>query len=76
MNFKLRIWRQKDRQSPGKLVDYDVRDISPHTSLLEMLDILNEELLGRAEEPRRHLRRVLAHDQWRSSRTRSSRRSL
>jgi succinate dehydrogenase / fumarate reductase iron-sulfur subunit len=51
MNFKLKVWRQKDRQSPGKLVDYDVRDISPHTSLLEMLDILNEKLLGRGEEP-------------------------
>src|SRR3984893_19455286 len=51
MNFRLRIWRQKDRQSPGKLVDYDVRDISPHTSFLEMLDIVNEQLLGRGEEP-------------------------
>ena len=51
MNFQLRIWRQKDRQSPGKLVDYEVRDISPHTSFLEMLDILNEKLLERCEEP-------------------------
>jgi len=51
MNFKLKIWRQKDRQSHGKLIDYDVRDISPNTSFLEMLDILNENLLGRGEEP-------------------------
>src|SRR5438552_841794 len=51
MNFKLKIWRQKDRQSRGKLIDYDVRDISPNTSFLEMLDILNENLLGRDEEP-------------------------
>src|SRR5213595_1933309 len=51
MNFKLKIWRQKDRQSRGKLIDYDVRDISPNTSFLEMLDILNENLLGRGEEP-------------------------
>jgi succinate dehydrogenase iron-sulfur subunit len=50
MNFLLRIWRQKDRQSRGKLVDYEVRDISPNTSFLEMLDILNENLLGRGEE--------------------------
>ena len=40
MNFKLKIWRQKNRQSRGKLVDYEVRDISPDTSFLEMLDIL------------------------------------
>jgi succinate dehydrogenase / fumarate reductase, iron-sulfur subunit len=51
MNFQLRIWRQKDRQARGKLVDYEVRDISPNTSFLEMLDILNENLLGCGEEP-------------------------
>src|SRR5437763_14283854 len=51
MNFKLKIWSQKDRQSRGKLIDYDVRDISPNTSFLEMLDIVNENLLGRGEEP-------------------------
>ena len=51
MNFKLKIWRQKDRQSRGKLIDYEVRDISSNTSFLEMLDILNENLLGRGEEP-------------------------
>jgi succinate dehydrogenase / fumarate reductase iron-sulfur subunit len=45
MNFKLKIWRQKDRQTPGKLVDYEVREISPNTSFLEMLDILNETLV-------------------------------
>ena len=51
MNFKLKIWRQENAQTPGKLVDYEARDISPHTSFLEMLDILNEQLLGRDEEP-------------------------
>src|SRR5258708_10109181 len=51
MNFKLKIWRQKDRQSPGKLVDYEVRDISPNTSFLEMLDILNESLVTAGKEP-------------------------
>ena len=51
MNFRLKIWRQPNRKSPGNLVDYDVRDISPNTSFLEMLDILNETLLGRREEP-------------------------
>ena len=51
MNFKLKIWRQPDAKSPGKLAGYDVRDISPNTSFLEMLDILNEKLLGQGDEP-------------------------
>src|SRR5205809_7735629 len=51
MNFLLRVWRQPNAKTPGKLVDYDARDISPNTSFLEMLDILNEILLGRGEEP-------------------------
>jgi succinate dehydrogenase / fumarate reductase iron-sulfur subunit len=51
MNFLLRVWRQKDRQSKGKLVKYEARDISPNTSFLEMLDIVNERLLDRGEEP-------------------------
>ena len=51
MNFLLRIWRQPDAKVRGKLVDYEVRDISPNTSFLEMLDILNEKLLGQGEEP-------------------------
>src|SRR6266513_392081 len=51
MDFKLKIWRQKDRQSPGKLNDYEVRDISPNTSFLEMLDILNETLIRAGKQP-------------------------
>ena len=51
MNFRLKIWRQKNRQLPGKLADYKVNDISPDTSFLEMLDILNEDLLQAGEEP-------------------------
>src|SRR6266436_7133093 len=51
MNFRLRIWRQKNRQSRGKLVDYNISDILPDTSFLEMLDILNENLLRAGEEP-------------------------
>src|SRR2546427_458106 len=51
MNFQLKIWRQKDRQSRGKLVAYDAPDISPNASILEMLDIVNERLLLRGEEP-------------------------
>ena len=51
MNFKLKVWRQKNTESKGKLVDYDATDISPNTSFLEMLDIVNERLLVRGEEP-------------------------
>src|SRR5207253_5828072 len=51
MNFNLRIWRQKDRQSQGQLIDYDAPDIPAQASLLEMLDIVNERLLLRGEEP-------------------------
>src|SRR6478735_3865913 len=51
MNFRLRIWRQKDRQSKGKLVEYRATNISPDTSFLEMLDIVNDELTERGEAP-------------------------
>jgi succinate dehydrogenase / fumarate reductase iron-sulfur subunit len=51
MNFKLKVWRQKERNAKGKLVEYEAHDISPDTSFLEMLDIVNEQLLGRGEEP-------------------------
>jgi succinate dehydrogenase / fumarate reductase iron-sulfur subunit len=51
MNFKLKVWRQKDRQSSGHLVDYDAPDIPPQASLLEMLDVVNERLLLKGEEP-------------------------
>src|SRR6202158_5332439 len=51
MNFKLRIWRQRDAKSLGKLLDYEAVNISPNTSFLEMLDIVNEQLVQRGEEP-------------------------
>ncbi len=51
MNFLLRIWRQPNAKSRGQLVDYEVRDISPNTSFLEMLDILNESLIKDGKEP-------------------------
>ncbi|MFL6541999.1 MAG: succinate dehydrogenase/fumarate reductase iron-sulfur subunit [Chthoniobacterales bacterium] len=51
MNFKLRIWRQKNGESEGKLADYEIANVSPNTSFLEMLDILNEQLTERGEDP-------------------------
>src|SRR4029077_13568557 len=51
MNFNLKVWRQKDWQSKGKLIDHDARNIPAEASFLEMLDIVNERLLLRGEEP-------------------------
>ncbi|MEP6778163.1 MAG: succinate dehydrogenase/fumarate reductase iron-sulfur subunit [Chthoniobacterales bacterium] len=51
MNFLLRVWRQKNHETEGKLVDYEATDISPNTSFLEMLDIVNERLVERGDEP-------------------------
>lgn len=51
MNLTLQIWRQKDADTPGQFVTYEARDISPDMSFLEMLDVINEELIQRGEEP-------------------------
>lgn len=51
MNLTLKVWRQKDKESEGKLVAYDIKDISPDTSFLEMLDILNEQLVEQNVDP-------------------------
>ena len=51
MNLKLKIWRQKDAKSKGKFVTYPLEGISPNCSFLEMLDILNEGLIGKNEDP-------------------------
>jgi succinate dehydrogenase / fumarate reductase, iron-sulfur subunit len=51
MNFRLRIWRQPNHKAKGKLIAYEARNISPDTSFLEMLDIINDELAERGEEP-------------------------
>jgi len=51
MNLTLKIWRQKNANDKGKMVDYEVTDISEHMSFLEMLDVLNEQLVNSGEEP-------------------------
>jgi succinate dehydrogenase / fumarate reductase iron-sulfur subunit len=51
MNLRLRVWRQQDASASGKFVDYEARDISPDMSFLEMLDVVNEGLIVRGEEP-------------------------
>jgi succinate dehydrogenase / fumarate reductase, iron-sulfur subunit len=51
MKLKLKIWRQKNTQSEGKMVDYNVDDVSPDMSFLEMIDELNEDLLRKDQDP-------------------------
>ena len=51
MNLTLHVWRQKHRQDAGRFVTYEARDISPDVSFLEMLDVVNEGLIGRGEDP-------------------------
>ena len=51
MNLTLKIWRQKDAQSKGKMVTYQVTEISEHMSFLEMMDVLNEQLVNSGDEP-------------------------
>ena len=51
INLKLRIWRQDNPNTGGRLVHYEVDDISIHMSFLEMLDILNENLILKGERP-------------------------
>lgn len=51
MNFKLRIWRQKNAKSEGKLVEYFISDINEDMSFLEMMDVLNDQLVKKGEEP-------------------------
>ena len=51
MNLTLHVWRQKDATSPGQFVTYPVADVDPHMSFLEMLDVVNEGLTRRGEDP-------------------------
>ncbi len=51
MNLTLKIWRQKNATSKGKFVSYQVNDISSSSSFLEMMDVLNESLVIKGEDP-------------------------
>src|SRR5213595_4043622 len=51
MRITLKIWRQKDRNSEGRLVAYELSNVSPDMSFLEMLDMLNLGLARKGEEP-------------------------
>ncbi|RMZ51780.1 succinate dehydrogenase/fumarate reductase iron-sulfur subunit [Flavobacteriaceae bacterium PRS1] len=51
MNLTLKIWRQKNANAKGQMVDYKVTDISEHMSFLEMMDVLNEQLVNSGDDP-------------------------
>ncbi|MBW1987954.1 MAG: succinate dehydrogenase/fumarate reductase iron-sulfur subunit [Deltaproteobacteria bacterium] len=51
MNLTLLVWRQAGTSDKGRLVSYEARDISPDMSFLEMLDVVNEGLTQKGEEP-------------------------
>ena len=51
INLKLNVWRQKNRQSEGEFRQYDAPGISTDMSFLEMLDVVNERLIQKGEEP-------------------------
>ncbi|WP_163410016.1 succinate dehydrogenase/fumarate reductase iron-sulfur subunit [Flavobacterium ajazii] len=51
MKLTLKIWRQKNAQDKGGIVEYPIDGIEPDMSFLEMLDVLNEGLINKGEEP-------------------------
>lgn len=51
MNLTLQIWRQAKGSTDGRVVTYDARDVSPDMSFLEMMDVVNEGLIRKGEEP-------------------------
>jgi succinate dehydrogenase / fumarate reductase iron-sulfur subunit len=51
MNFTLHIWRQKNAQDQGRMVTYEAHGIAPDMSFLEMLDVVNQDLIEKGEEP-------------------------
>jgi len=51
MKIKLKVWRQKDAESPGRFEIYDTPELNPNMSFLEMLDVVNEELALKGIEP-------------------------
>lgn len=51
MRINLKVWRQKNAQAQGQLVDYALDSVSPDMSFLEMIDVLNEQLVKKGDEP-------------------------
>lgn len=51
MNLTLKVWRQANSESKGKMETYQIADVSPDMSFLEMMDVLNEQLMTQGIEP-------------------------
>jgi succinate dehydrogenase / fumarate reductase iron-sulfur subunit len=51
MKFNLKVWRQKNASDKGKLVDYSIDGVNPDQSFLEMIDVLNDNLVRKGEDP-------------------------
>jgi succinate dehydrogenase / fumarate reductase iron-sulfur subunit len=51
MKVKLHVWRQKNRNAQGRLETYQADNVSPNMSFLEMLDVVNEGLITKGQEP-------------------------
>ena len=51
MNLVLKIWRQENAEAKGKMVEYPMSNVEGDMSFLEMLDVLNEDLINKGEEP-------------------------
>src|SRR5512136_2988175 len=51
MNLTLKVWRQKNSNTPGRFETYQAKDVNPDMSFLEMLDVVNEGLIARGDEP-------------------------
>ena len=51
MNLTLKIWRQANASASGKMVTYPIEEVSPDMSFLEMMDVLNEQLIKKGEDP-------------------------
>lgn len=51
MKLTLNIWRQKGPNDPGRIVKYEMPNVDEHMSFLEMLDVLNEDLIHKGEDP-------------------------
>ena len=48
MNLTLKIWRQANADATGSIETYPIENVSPDMSFLEMMDVLNEQLIGQA----------------------------
>lgn len=51
MRLVLHVWRQKNVAAPGRMVRYETKDVNPDMSMLELLDVVNEDLILKGEDP-------------------------